>query len=540
MHSSAYLKIVSFIVLLAFSRCAQVVPLSGGKKDTTPPVLQKAVPASGSVLFSARLVIFEFDEFVQVRDLNNELLISPRLKTAPDVKAVGRNILVDLSGCTLEPNTTYRFSFGKSIADMNESNSVPNLEYVFSTGSFLDTLSLSGTVTMASDNTPAANMMAGLYHVDKKVDSLPYIYEPDYIVKSNAAGQFRFTNLPASDFYIYIIGDKNKNQLYDGEAEQIAFSPNTVRPGKDTLRDLKMFREQSSRLFLKKTMSAVNGAGQLIYTMPVTPSISPIRKQDIAKVWIDPKKEDTIKVFYHGISDTLALLDRSTEKTDTLYLPVPVSRNKNASLPFKLQSPQGIPGKNDQLLLTFPVWMDTQSVRKTGIHLLTGKDSVIVLGPSAFRWKNIHQLEINCQLSEAKEYRLKMDSAAVRSMSKLPADTSAISFRTKSRTDFGKLSLKLKLIRKEPYIIRLVTEDFKVVAQQTVSVPMSSSNAVTLDFPELPQGTYRVVFIWDDNANGEWDTGNVIRKLQPEKLSIHSKQIKIPADWEVEEEISEK
>src|SRR6478752_7341262 len=99
------------VVMLIVSRCAQVVPLSGGTPDRTPPKLLDAEPLNYSTNFKASKIVLEFDEFVQVRDLPNQLVVSPRMKTEPVVASDGKKIIIDLEPDQLAPNTTYRFAF---------------------------------------------------------------------------------------------------------------------------------------------------------------------------------------------------------------------------------------------------------------------------------------------------------------------------------------------------------------------------------------------------------------------------------------------
>src|SRR5687767_12693510 len=212
-----HLNLLSLLLVTIFvmSRCAQVVPLTGGKKDSTPPKLLNAMPASGSTHFRFQEITLSFDEFVQVRDLPNQLLVSPRLKEQPSVSTEGKKIVIKIDAKSLMENTTYRLAFGKAISDMNESNPIENFEYVFSTGTFIDSLKIKGVVSDAFTGRNAPGVSGGLYR-NNQSDSLPFLVMPDYTAKTTDNGEFRFENLPASGYKIYAIADKNKNNLYDG------------------------------------------------------------------------------------------------------------------------------------------------------------------------------------------------------------------------------------------------------------------------------------------------------------------------------------
>ncbi|HOZ86735.1 MAG TPA: Ig-like domain-containing protein, partial [Bacteroidia bacterium] len=215
-----------FIPVLLFVHCAQIAPLNGGKRDLDPPKLIEAIPANQSSNFNSAIITLRFDEFVKLNDLSNQLIVSPKLKTTPEIESNGKTITISLIRTELKPNTTYRIYLGQAVADMHEANAIRNFEYVFSTGSYIDSLELKGLVLDAFNNKPANNTIIGLYHHSENSDSLPFKNVPDYLAKSDENGQFKFTNLPAATFKVYAYSDKNKNYLYDGETEKIAFLEN--------------------------------------------------------------------------------------------------------------------------------------------------------------------------------------------------------------------------------------------------------------------------------------------------------------------------
>ena len=76
------------------------------------------------------------------------------------------------------------------IKDVNEGNIVKDLNYLFSTGSTIDTLTISGFVTDAKTSKPMINTWIGLYEND--MDSLMYKQTPTYVTKSNKMENFHF------------------------------------------------------------------------------------------------------------------------------------------------------------------------------------------------------------------------------------------------------------------------------------------------------------------------------------------------------------
>src|SRR5690606_1739246 len=105
-----------------------------------------------STNFNAKEIIINFDEFVTLKDVNKQLIVSPPLKYRPEITpyTASKQIKIRLKD-TLQPNTTYSCNFGQSIEDNNENNKLRGCKYVFSTGSYVDSLSRSGYVKDALD-----------------------------------------------------------------------------------------------------------------------------------------------------------------------------------------------------------------------------------------------------------------------------------------------------------------------------------------------------------------------------------------------------
>ena len=53
----------------------------------------------------------------------------------------------------------------------------------------------------------------------------------------------------------------------------------------------------------------------------------------------------------------------------------------------------------------------------------------------------------------------------------------------------------------------------------------------------LPPGEYQIRIIKDSNGNGRWDTGNYLKKIQPEEVQYLIAPINVRANWELNETI---
>lgn len=534
------LFVLSFI--LVFERCAQVGVLSGGKRDQTPPKLAEASPANHTSNFKSKTIELKFDEFVQLKDLTNQLIINPKLKTPPEITTEGKKVLIRLDEKELMPNTTYRFYFGGAIADMNESNSLSSFEYVFSTGNTLDTLKLKGSVKDAFNNKSVANTVIGLYDAASANDSCVYKQEPQYYTRSNENGEFLFKYLPSKTFKAFAFADKNKNNLYDGETEKVAFLNAPLVLSSDSLASFKLFQEEAAKTFIKKATSPYFGFAQIILNKKSNIKLSALNANETSKLYETNVGglKDTLAIHYRDITDTLKLIvqNLSSKKTDTVKVTVP--RNNPGKKRLKAYTLNFSGNKlplHTPIIYTFLNWMDTGRTDLTKIHFSSKEDSLVANIPIKGHWRSVTSFVVDNKLKEGITYTLKTDTSAFFDLSNFTNDSNRVNFIPQNKSDFGKLNLKLLFNQKQNYVVQLINEQDQVIKEQHVALSLSSSNAVTLEFNDVPPGVYFAKIVFDDNKNKKWDSGALILKQQPEKVIIASKQLKVLSDWEIEEEL---
>jgi hypothetical protein len=201
-----YIAVIIFMGtnLLAGTGCANIIPPQGGPKDTLPPRLVSADPRDSATNFRGNRIVLNFDEFVDLQNVPQNLLFTPTFATNPQVDVRLRTITIRLRD-SLEANTTYSFNFGNAIKDINEGNVLSGFTYTFSTGPSFDTLSLSGNVVLAESGRVDTTMIVILHR--NLNDSSVVKDRPRYITKLDANGNFTFRNLPAGTFAVYALGD---------------------------------------------------------------------------------------------------------------------------------------------------------------------------------------------------------------------------------------------------------------------------------------------------------------------------------------------
>jgi hypothetical protein len=213
------------------SGCAQIGAPTGGTKDTLAPVLVKASPDTNSLNFRETKITLTFNEYVEVQDVLNNVLVSPLQKANPVISNNLRTITVRLRD-TLMPNTTYSINFGNAIKDVNEGNIYPNFTYVFSTGNTIDSLELQGKVLLAETGIADSTLSVLLYR--NTSDTAVQKIKPDYMARLNGDGSFRFKNLPEGAFKIYALKDGDGGKTYNSKSELFAFLDSAVEVGQQT------------------------------------------------------------------------------------------------------------------------------------------------------------------------------------------------------------------------------------------------------------------------------------------------------------------
>jgi uncharacterized protein (DUF2141 family) len=205
--------------------CANVIPPQGGPRDSIPPVLINANPRDSTTNFTGKRISFAFNEFVDVQNIQQNLIVSPTPRLTPQVDFRLNTVTVRLKD-TLEPNTTYILNFGEAIRDYNEGNVLKEFRYIFSTGPRIDSLEMRGKVILAETGGIDTTLFAILH--TKGDDSAVIRERPRYVTKLDGNGNFVFRNLPSGTFYLYALQDESGTRKYLDTKQLFAFADTPV------------------------------------------------------------------------------------------------------------------------------------------------------------------------------------------------------------------------------------------------------------------------------------------------------------------------
>ena len=523
------LKYTFFLLLLITVGCAKRGSITGGLKDTIAPVLKVSFPENFSKNFKGNEIKLVFDENIKLKNLNKQLIISPPMKYEPSILPTtpSKTITIKIKD-TLQPNTTYSFNFGQSIADNNEGNPFNQFKYVFSTGDYIDSLSLGGTVKNAYDKEVESFVSVMLYEVnDSFKDSVVFNETPRYVTNTlDSLKTFRLENLKAGKYFLVAMKDYNSNNKYNPKTDKIGFSKDFITIPNDTVYELELFKEtlpfktfkpsqaSGNRLILGyegKVNSATDSPKIILKnnTEVLSNIITKFPKKDSLQIWYKPIKVDSLTLAVakdkYEANFSFKIKD---QKKDTLNITPVQSGILNFRDKFTLES-------------STPLTHFDNSRMK-----LINKDSISVAFTTEYDEFN-QKLFFDFKKEPTENYTFEILPGALTDFFEKQNDTLTYKIATKNTSDYGNLTVTLQNVKQFPIIIELTNIKGDVLATEY------TENNTTIDFNLIEPALYTLRIIYDTNKNKEWDSGNYLEKRQAEEVIYFSKEIDIRANWDV-------
>ncbi|MEO6819496.1 MAG: Ig-like domain-containing domain [Ginsengibacter sp.] len=265
------LAIIFFIYFFSVigSSCAQIGMPIGGPRDSLPPVLLASNPPNGSLHFNEKVIYLTFNEYVELKNLQENLIVSPTPIINPVINSKLRQVKITLRD-TLQPNTTYSLQLGNSIQDINENNPYKDFNYVFSTGDYIDSLKFRGTVHLAETGKSDSTLIALLY--SDLSDSAVYKKKPKYISRLDSSGNFSFRNLAYGTYHLFAIKDESGQRMYTDPTQLFAFSDSAVIINQDT-KSRQIFAYQQEKEVPKATGNKTDKKTPLKFTTSMNGNI---------------------------------------------------------------------------------------------------------------------------------------------------------------------------------------------------------------------------------------------------------------------------
>ncbi|KAA3632308.1 MAG: hypothetical protein DWQ02_14910 [Bacteroidetes bacterium] len=533
--------------------CANVVAPKGGPKDESPPqLLTEGSTPNMQTNFNSNEIILEFDEWVELNDVFNQIVISPPIdRDDYEVRIRKKSIIFSFTEtASLRENATYTINFGEAVRDITERNPVKDLRFVFSTGDVIDSLVVRGKLLDALTGEPVEDAYFMLY--ENLADSVVRTINPFYFGRTDESGNYTIENVRAGTFKGFGIKRVDQNYKFDNPEEFIGFPEEFIVVGDTTgitpdslgnrrippktIDPIFLFQERkplyisnidSSRYgFLNTTFNVPPGDIDLQFEDLVTENEEPpytLTDRDSLLIWYNQSGNNTWRLMVQKdslLNDTISIKARSKtefQNTGTLNLRMGNTTNQGKSNP------------SNPIKVGFSAPLENFD---TSFITLTADTTLEIIKPEfSIDSLDNRRLTINYSWKPSIPYVLEILPGGVTDMFGLSnQDTVNLKYTPDLKKSFGNIKISITGLKDSlSYIGELLDKNSRIIE----SFVIVNAEAFELEVNALPPGDYKVKIITDWNNNGSWDTGSYDDKRQPEP--IYEKALeKLRANWDVE------
>lgn len=504
------------IVLIAIilSGCAKIVSPDGGDKDITPPADTLMSPPFGTTRFNTKSILIEFDEYVQLNDIYNQLVISPPLAGKPIMRVKGKNLIITFEEDLL-PDVTYTMSFGDGVTDITEGNPADELTYVFSTGKTLDSLSLEGTLRNEYTGEPMKGVKVMMY--SSLEDSMPLTTRPYYITRSNEKGDFTFSHLKEGTYSLFALSEQNQNYLYDDVTESIAFldSAVVISPDKpNRIPTLKLSTQRDTVQYFRSYRADETGYISAALNIPWNEASRIQSIDSTRKIMFWPQGDSLFIWPITDMPESVIFSERSF--TDTLFFedlePKESTLGIVGRLPASLRATDSI-----TVQFTRPL----SKITDTLVHVM--RDSTL-LSARVVATPNPYNVAIEFDREPGKEYKIKLFPGAVESREEWGHDTLSWKTITHKADYYGTLNISMQLPAMGGHAVVFLMRNGEQIAHRVIQSGIST-------FTDLLPGSYTLMVIDDRNGNEKWDPADYGTRRQPEQVWNFREAIEVRSNW---------
>lgn len=529
--------LLTMATIVAVTACATINTPEGGERDLVPPKLIRSTPEDQQLNVKTKTITLVFDEEVQPNNLTRELLITPNTQNKYTVKPNKEELTLEFEK-QLQDSTTFTFNFRKGIQDITEKNVAKALKLAFSTGSFIDSSSVSGTVVELLTQISENEAIVALYPTNDTLSIRKN--RPYYQTQTDSAGTFSLENIKEGEYRIYAIVDKNNNSYYDNENEKIAYLDTTIYVSAkeqtvklqtikvDTKKPILMQRETFADRF---RANYNEGIQRFEAKLPNDNSDSLVHK-----IKVDGKAVDLFKTAnFNGGKAILSAVDSAGNMSiDTIEInfqgkiaqqikgaQLKVINNRNTSgyrpgqrVTIELQTPVSITGPSPISLLADTVTIATLKYPEDLSLDRTATELSFLLPGLENQNKNLN---------------LALDSTAIVPIEGDPLQFPVLSLPLAENKGTGTITGNVTSDYTN-FTIQLLNKDFKPV-QEIIN------GKSKFEFKNVEPETYRIRVLVDENNDDTWYPGDPNLEKEPEKVYMFPETIQVRANW-VREDIN--
>ncbi len=525
---------ICIITSLGYMSCGNQISLTGGPKDEMPPqlIVEESSPNYETNFVKTDIELI-FDEYINLKDGASQIVISPPLTYPPKIASRLKKLKIAFDEKEdLKEDVTYIVNFGKSITDYNESNELLNFTYVFSTGDYIDSLSMTGTVIDAETSEPVKDAFVFLY-IDHQ-DSIVYQEKPFYFATTDEGGTYRINNLRPDTFKVVALLDNNLDFFFDSQSEYIGYIDSLIILD-DTLKsgiDLQIFKETGPSSYRSYEVDE-QGKAKLEFLGPVQgdeirvlDSVEHVITYDegstILYLWYLPSSRRSLRyeVLRNSMLDTVSLRV-NTRTTDTL---------ENVRIRSLSSSPNV--GLHPALPLVITFDRPIRSVDTSFISIVDTLNAISVKPNISISEDAPDEVIIDTPWEGDAEFIMELYPGAITDFFGKTHDTISRNFFVAQETDFGSIEVMLIDTDSIQYAITLIKGDKRL----KTLIWNTASSQDNLSFEKLEPAVYELEVVFDIIPNGIWDPGSYLEHRQSEeKYTITLPDLR--ANWVHEENI---
>jgi len=516
--------------------CARVGSPVGGAKDTlAPKFLSSNIDTTRvNVPRDIKELRIDFDEYVTLKDVSKNLIISPPIKNITRIipsNIANKFILIQWTD-TLQANTTYNFNFGNSIADNNEANILRYYNFAFSTGEKLDDLYISGDIkdALSIKNATENKFVVGLYQVK---DTINYKQKPYYITKVDEDGYYELNYLSPGQYKIIAFDDENGNSMYDPGKEKVGFQKNPVTVEKSVSGlNLKLFPSKKPLKYveMKETPGGIlmsfEGKPNDVKVLSINEKLQDIRathrpKSDSVNIWFDAVKNSVGQT----VTENLKFSYNVDNKQDTVS--VFYKYNTKNAMDINSDNGGGMLAPKADFRMSSNYYLDKINTDKWALR--TEGDTINTIPFTAnISETNPYQILVKSDFVSGKKYQLTVPKETVSSFYAKNAQSKRFDFEIDKIENFGSLTFKLQNAPTSSYWIQLLDNSDKVLFQKY-------TKGDEVKFNILKPGEYIVRILVDNNENKYWDEADFQNDVFAEDSYIYYKVVVVRPLWDSNE-----
>lgn len=550
--------IIASIIFVILAACANIQAPSGGPPDTTPPTILSNSPENLSTNFTEDKVVLEFSKYMNKTNVIENLFISPSINT--EYKWKGKKLIVEFDD-ELEPNTTYSLQLGTEYTDYYNNKPAKAYSVVFSTGSIIDTGSISGK--LYGEKVQGCFIFA--YRIDKiNPDTLNFAdVVANYKVQVGSNGSFEITALADGVYRLIAVEDQFKDFKYDAGSDRFgaSLSDVEVKNGKSAPIRLKINgREdiQAPTIYTAEKMNSrridislsepIDFTSISKQTYVITDSLKTKSYEilesypflvDSARIGLILKDNLDEELNYLSFGEEMLLSDTLNHKVELKEDRIKI-KNKKEYSPAKLEyssifpedsSKRVDPRENIRLVSNYPIELDSNTL----IQVFDMKDTILIDIDITQKYSNFISIKSKADLKNDNTYLVKIFGINPKyDFIETISDTTFISFETDDLRNYSDVSGVINSLPKIPgnWYLLMSSKSGKLVYEQKLDTEEWS-------FRKVMAGEYKFEVYKDTDLNGRYSYGKSKPFEFAEEFFLLSKTINVRTGWDVEDVILE-